>query len=601
VIRRTRRSRHVADLLDRIWGNSLPLGPNPFDAIAEDAIWIDDGPGRREGVIVRSLGISRADLVAILLASRPFDAVKRVARRWRRRSLTAAPAMRDPRRRTERRCDGRGHPLGAWNTARVSTTARDRSWRPIALLVAGAFFMENLDGTIIATAAPRMAHSFGVRPVDVNVVITAYLLTLAVLIPVSGWLADRYGARTVFGTAIAVFTTASGLCAVSGSLGELTVMRVLQGVGGAMMVPVGRLVVLRSTKKIDLIDAMAYLTWPALAAPVLAPAVGGVLTTYASWRWIFVINLPLGVVALIFALRMVPNVPNAGHAKLDWLGFVWTGVGLTAVVYGLERATADNVAWALVGAAVGIGLVLLAIAVRHLRRAAHPLLDLSALRIPTFRTMMVGGSTYRLAIGAVPFLLPLMFQDEFGWSPVKSGLLVIFVFIGNIGIKPTTGPLLRRLGFRAVLIGAAVAGAVTLALCAFVTAGTPLPLIAVLLLASGSFRSIGFTAYNTIAFADVSNDGLSSANTLASTAQQLTMGLGVAAGALALRAGSPIGARLAVGDPAHRPYAVAFLLIALIAVVSVFDSVRLPANAGAAINPGRSAAAEESEPKTARP
>jgi EmrB/QacA subfamily drug resistance transporter len=463
------------------------------------------------------------------------------------------------------------------------------------LLVAGAFFMEQLDGTIIATAAPRMAQSFGVRPVDVNVVITAYLLTLAVLIPASGWLADRFGARTIFATAITVFTVASGLCATSVNLGELTAMRVLQGVGGAMMVPVGRLVVLRSTRKIDLIDAMAYLTWPALAAPVLAPAVGGVLTTYASWRWIFVINLPLGVVALFFALRMVPNVPNTEQAGLDWRGFAWTGIGLTAVVYGLEQATADRVAWATVGAATVVGLVFLALAVRHLQRTRHPLLDLSALKIPTFRVMFLGGSAYRLAIGAVPFLLPLMFQDEFGWSPVKSGLLVIFVFIGNIGIKPTTGPLLRRFGFRTVIVGAASAGALTLVLCAVVTANTPLVLVAVLLLASGVFRSIGFTAYNTVAFADVSTDKVGSANTLAATAQQLTMGLGVAAGALALRVGSPLGDHLAIGDPAHRPYAVAFLLIAAIAAVSVVDSARLTADAGAAINPGRVAASGDAE------
>jgi MFS family permease len=357
-------------------------------------------------------------------------------------------------------------------------------------------------------------------------------------------------------------------------------------VGGAMMVPVGRLVVLRSTDKLDLIDAMAYLTWPALAAPVLAPALGGILTTYASWRWIFVVNLPLGVVALLFTVRMVPTTRQAGQPALDWPGFLLTGVGLTAAVYGLEQATADTVAWALVGVPLLVGFALLGFAVRHLQRAAHPLLNLGALKIPTFRVMMLGGSLYRLAIGSVPFLLPLMFQDEFGWSPVKSGLLVIFVFIGNIGIKPTTGPLLRRFGFRAVLIGSATAGGVALALCALVTASTPLAVIAVILLASGVFRSVGFTAYNTIAFADVAQADVGSANTLAATAQQLTMGLGVAVGALALRVGGPVSTLVGVSSAGHGPYAVAFLIVAAITGLAVVESLALPRDAGAAINPG---------------
>ncbi|HEY5049816.1 MAG TPA: MFS transporter, partial [Acidothermaceae bacterium] len=291
-------------------------------------------------------------------------------------------------------------------------------WRGVALLVAGAFFMENLDGTIIATAAPRMADSLGVRPVDLNVVITAYLLTLSVFIPVSGWLADRFGARTIFGTAIAVFTVASGLCAISTSLGELTGVRVLQGIGGAMMVPVGRLVVLRKTTRAELIDAFAYLTWPALAAPVIAPALGGLLTTYASWRWIFVINLPLGVAALLVTTRIVSNEPHVDQTPMDWQGFALTGVGLATLVTSLELVAARRVEWFYVGTAGAVAIITIALAVRHLRRTEHPLVELASLRIPTFRVTALGGSLFRLAIGAVPFLLPLMFQDAFGWSPL---------------------------------------------------------------------------------------------------------------------------------------------------------------------------------------
>jgi EmrB/QacA subfamily drug resistance transporter len=455
-------------------------------------------------------------------------------------------------------------------------------WRGVALLVAGAFFMENLDGTIIATAAPRMAGSLGVRPVDLNVVITAYLLTLSVFIPVSGWLADRFGARLVFGTAIAVFTVASGLCAISTSLGELTAVRVLQGIGGAMMVPVGRHVVLRKTTPAELIDAFAYLTWPALAAPVIAPALGGVLTTYASWRWIFVINLPLGVAALLVTARIVPNLPHVDRTPMDWQGFALTGIGLATLVTSLELVAARRVNWPYVAITGAIALVTIGLAVRHLRRAVHPLVELASLRIPTFRVTALGGSFFRLAIGAVPFLLPLMFQDAFGWSPLKAGVLVVAVFVGNIGIKPFTGPLLRRFGFRTVLVQAALWGAVTIALCSLITADTPLPLIAVILLASGVFRSIGFTAYNTIGFVDVAPVAIGGANTLSTTIQQLTMGMGVVAGALALRAGGPIAKLLGITADARSEFAVAFCLIAVVALLAVIESALLPRDAGAA-------------------
>jgi EmrB/QacA subfamily drug resistance transporter len=465
----------------------------------------------------------------------------------------------------------------------ASSRPHPRSWRAIALLVAGAFFMENLDGTVIATAVPRMARSFGVPPVDLNVTITAYLLTLGVFIPVSGWVADRFGARTVFATAIGVFTCASGLCAISTGLGELTVMRVLQGIGGAMMVPVGRLVVLRSTTKTELIDAIAYLTWPALAAPVIAPALGGALTTYASWRWIFAVNLPLGVAALLVTLRIVPNARLTEHTRLDWWGFALTGGGLTAFVYGLEVVANANAARG--GAVIGLvgGAALLWLSVRHLRRRPHPLLDLSLLKIPTFRVTNLGGSLFRLAIGAAPFLLPLMFQSAFGWSPLKSGLLVIAVFVGNIGVKPLTTPILRRFSFRFVLVGAGVASAAAFALCATFSAQTPLAVIVVVLLASGVFRSIGFTAYNTIVFADLAPAELNDANTLSSTMQQLTMGLGVAIGALALRAGGPLDSVLGVSRNATDDFRMAFILLALVQLLAVVESALLGPHAGAAI------------------
>jgi EmrB/QacA subfamily drug resistance transporter len=462
----------------------------------------------------------------------------------------------------------------------------DVAWRPVALLVAGAFFMEILDGTVIATAAPSMAASFGVASVDINVTITVYLLTLAVFIPVSGWVADRYGTRTVFAEAITIFTIASALCAISTDLRMLTAMRVLQGVGGAMMVPVGRLVVLRGTTKAELMHAIAYLTWPALVAPIVAPVLGGALATYASWRWIFVLNLPLGIIAVLLTLRMVPNVRARDMRPLDWLGFGLLGTGLATLLFGMELVTGVRVPWAAVLSWAALGAVLLVLAARHLVRCPNPLLNLRIMAVPTFRVTNLGGSFFRMAISAVPFLLPLMFQDAFGWSALKSGMLVIAVFVGNLGIKPLTTPILRRFGFRSVLVITGLAAAATIAALGLLTAGTPLPLIAVVLCLSGVLRSIGFTAYNTIAFADIDADHIADANTLSATIQQLTIGLGVAIGALALRVGGPLSDHLGLTSSSGA-FTVAFVLIAGLALIAVVESALLASHAGAELRSAR--------------
>ncbi|MDT7776583.1 MAG: hypothetical protein QOC67_5507, partial [Pseudonocardiales bacterium] len=412
--------------------------------------------------------------------------------------------------------------------------------RGLALLVAGTFFMENLDGTIIATAAPRMAASFGVPSPAISTTMTAYLITLAVGIPASGWLAGRFGTRAVFGSAIVIFTVASGLCALSTSLPMLIGMRVLQGLGGAMMVPVGRLAVLRTTDKRDLVRAIAYLTWPGLIAPVLAPALGGLVVAYASWRWIFVVNIPLGVIAGVLAARMVPSDRATDQSALDWLGFLLTGISMAGLVAGTQYVGDAHINWAAVSVALGIGLAAGLLAIWQLLRSPRPLMNLRTLRVRTYRVSTFGGSVFRAMITAVPFLLPLLFQDAFGWSPIRAGLVVVAVFVGNIGIKPFTTPLMRRFGFRGPLL-ASVAGTIaSLVACGLITAHTPLWLILLVLCVSGVFRSTGFTAYNTIQFADIDRAEVRSANTLASTTQQLAAGLGVAAGALALRIGVPV-------------------------------------------------------------
>ncbi|MFE9442040.1 MDR family MFS transporter [Streptomyces sp. NPDC006602] len=454
--------------------------------------------------------------------------------------------------------------------------------RGLALLVAGAFFMENLDGTIVSTAAPDMAASFGVRPADIGVAMTAYFLALAVFIPVSGWAADRYGARRVFAWAIAVFTLASALCAAAGDLPELVVMRVAQGIGGAMMVPVGRLAVLRSTRKPDLLRAIAWLTWPGLLAPVLAPALGGLFTTYASWHWIFLVNVPLGVVALPLGLRLVPDLRKPERPRLDRVGFGLGGAGLAAVVLGLERFGGPPTAW---GAGVSwftAGVALCLLTVRHLRRASTPLLDLGALTVDTFRVSNAGGALFRAAITAVPFLLPLMFQGAFGWSAATAGLVLIAVFAGNVAVKPLTTPLLRRFGFRTVLLVNGVATAGTFLLCALLGPHTPMAVVASVLFVSGVCRSVSLSAYATIGFADIEPDHTSDANALAATVQQLAAGLGVAFGALALRAAGPVAPVLGLEGPAA-PYRVAFALLSLLPLVTVAEAARLRRDAGAVV------------------
>src|SRR4051794_36398803 len=300
--------------------------------------------------------------------------------------------------------------------------------RSLALLVAGAYFMEILDATVIAPAAPHIAADLGVPAVEVNVAITGYVLTLAVLIPISGWLTERFGARPVFMSALAIFTLASAGCAAAVSLPMLVATRVLQGVGGAMMVPVGRLVVIRTTAKTDLVKAIAYLTWPALVAPLLAPALGGVLSTYASWRWIFLINVPLGLVAVVLARRLVPDGRADDAPPLDWRGFLIAAASIAALVVGLEAVAAPRPDRLLATGTLVFAAVALTGTVAYLLRVARPLLDVRILRVQTYRVTALGGSVFRAVITAIPFLLPLFFQLGFGWSAAHAGLLVIALF-----------------------------------------------------------------------------------------------------------------------------------------------------------------------------
>ena len=467
----------------------------------------------------------------------------------------------------------------------TAISSRDeRAFSAPALLVAGAFFMEFLDGTVIATALPDMARDFGVTAVELNIGISAYLITLAVLIPASGWIADRFGARAIFTLALAIFTLASVFCGLSPEVHIFVAMRILQGVGGALMVPVGRLAVLRTTPKHQLIKAIATLTWPALVAPIIGPPLGGFITRYASWHWIFFINVPLGLAAIILSLRIIPDIRETERRSFDLSGFITTSVAMVSLVTAMERlGDRQPQIWpTLALAALGFGCLLYSI--RHFRRAAAPMVRLDALQVPTFRVTMYGGSLFRASISAVPFLLPLLFQVGFGMDPFHSGLLVLAVFVGNLTIKPATTPLIRWLGFRRLLLINGALNVCSLLACALLTPQTPVWAIMLILYLGGVFRSIQFTGVSTLAFADVPAAQMSDANTLFSTASQLAVGLGITLGAIGIRLGEQVGDWLHLTELPGISFRLSFVFIALICLVGMIDSLHLAKTAGSSVS-----------------
>ena len=467
----------------------------------------------------------------------------------------------------------------------TAISSRDeRAFSAPALLVAGAFFMEFLDGTVIAPALPDMARDFGVTAVELNIGISAYLITLAVLIPASGWIADRFGARAIFTLALAIFTLASVFCGLSTEVHIFVAMRILQGVGGALMVPVGRLAVLRTTPKHQLIKAIATLTWPALVAPIIGPPLGGFITRYASWHWIFFINVPLGLAAIILSLRIIPDIRETERRSFDLSGFITTSVAMVSLVTAMERlGDRQPQIWpTLALAALGFGCLLYSI--RHFRRAAAPMVRLDALQVPTFRVTMYGCSLFRASISAVPFLLPLLFQVGFGMDPFHSGLLVLAVFVGNLTIKPATTPLIRWLGFRRLLLINGALNVCSLLACALLTPQTPVWAIMLILYLGGVFRSIQFTGVSTLAFADVPAAQMSDANTLFSTASQLAVGLGITLGAIGIRLGEQVGDWLHLTELPGISFRLSFVFIALICLVGMIDSLHLAKTAGSSVS-----------------
>jgi EmrB/QacA subfamily drug resistance transporter len=434
----------------------------------------------------------------------------------------------------------------------------------IPLVVAIAFLMEQLDSTIITTAIPDMARSLGTTPLRMNLAVTTYVLTLAVFIPVSGWFADRFGARKIFVLSLLIFTVGSCLCGIADSFGMLVATRALQGFGGAMMTPVGRLILLRSFPRDQFFTAMIYMSLPALVGPVVGPLLGGIITTYASWRWIFYINIPFGCLGILLALRFVEEVRGDRRVKFDFPGFLMVGLGVALLQYGIENVGRPTIApLAIAGVLAAAVLFLLGFA-RYARNLAAPAVDLTLFRLRSFRIGTLAGGLARVGMNGVPYLLPLMLQVGFGMSAVKSGSLTFVTALGALLLRPMSTRLLRYLGFDRLLFWSALLGAGVIAGFSLIDADTPYWVIAGWIAVFGLARSAQFMTSNTLSYADMPSDKLSRATSLGGVLQQLTVSFGVSLSAMLL-------GLLAWQDQALTParFHEVFLLMAIIPLLAL--------------------------------
>lgn len=457
------------------------------------------------------------------------------------------------------------------------------------LILAVALFMEQMDSTVIATALPTIAMDLGVGPITLKLALTSYMVALAIFIPVSGWMADRYGAKRVFRAAIVVFMLGSIFCAISDSLLTFVAARFLQGMGGAMMTPVGRLVLLRTTKKSELVSAMALLTIPALLGPITGPPVGGFITTFFSWHWIFLINIPIGLLGLWLSGIYLPDIKPIETARIDWMGFFLSAAAASGLVFGLSVMSLPALPVWVGAAATLVGVIAMVLYVLHARRHPAPLLDLSLFANKSFRASIVGGTLFRIAAGATPFLLPLMLQLGFGMTAFESGMTTFIAAVGAISTKFIARRAFAAAGFRNVLILAGIFGAITTAANALFTPATPIVLIMAILLIGGFCRSFFFTGVNTLGYAEIEDREASQATSLTSVLQQVSLALGVAAAASILEASTRItGETLSLGD-----FHLAFAVVAGLSLFAVVPFFRLPRDVGSAVSGYRRASEDE--------
>ena len=460
--------------------------------------------------------------------------------------------------------------------------------RIVPVVLAVALFMENIDSTVIATSLATIAADIGTSPIALKLALTSYYVSLAVFIPISGRMADRFGARAVFQAAIGVFMAGSLACGFAQSLEGFVAARFLQGVGGAMMTPVGRLLLVRAVPRSDLVSAMAWFTIPALIGPLIGPPLGGAISTYWDWRWIFFVNLPIGVAGMILAQRFLPFIEPMREVRFDWPGFALSGLACAGVVFGLSVVSLPALPPLFGMVMTLVGLVFAALYVRHAARAERPVVELRLLRVPTLRAAVIGGGIFRIGAGAVPFLFPLMLQLGFGYSPFESGLISAVSIGGAMAMKTLVKPILKRFGFRATLIGAALVGGALMGALGFYGPGTPLAVLLVLLLVGGFFRSLFFTGVNTLAFADVPQPSTGDATALLAAFQQVAIAGGVATAGAILEASMVLGGRphATLGD-----FQIAFFIVGAVTVLAALAFRRLSPHAGAEVA-GRRAPAQ---------